>query len=171
MSDVLKIRLSSAVRIGEVDSRQDAIYRGGDFQTVFNAFQESTFDGAGPVLGGQMNWSLTRWLSLNFGANAGALLGTMRTRTFIPDDEPGVPTDVTYEEARLAPLLESRVWLSCCRQVGQFQVNFGGGYEFANLFNVADQRVFSDSHMEGQNAHLVGDVGLDGLFGRFSISR
>ena len=122
-------------------------------------------------MGGELSWNLTNWLALNFGADGGALLGRMQTRTFIPDDEPGVPTDVTYDETRLAPVLETRASLSCRKRIGKCLVSFRGGYEFANLFNVGDQRVFSDSHMEGQNVHTIGDIALDGLFGGFSITR
>lgn len=171
MSDALTTKLTSAIRITDVDSTQQVTYLGGDFQTAFTPFQTSAFDGAGAVLGGEMSWNLSRRISFNFSANGGALLGRMQTRTFIPDDEPGVPTDVTYDETRLVPLLESRVWLMTRGRLGMTNIEFGGGYEFANLFNVADQRVFTESHMEGQNAHIIGDLSLDGFFGRITFTR
>ena len=171
VSDALDVKVNSAIRIADVDSYQEVTYRGGDFQTAFTPFQESFFDGAGVVLGGQMTWKFSNWLSLQYGLSGGALLGRMQTRTFIPDDEPGVPTDLTYSETRLTPLIETRVALMFHRQIGRFHVDLGGGYEFANMFNLADQRVFTDSHIEAQNAHLVGDLSMDGFFTRVTIRR
>ncbi len=171
LSNALTARLSSTIRITDIDTLKQVTYRGGDFQTAFQPFQTSAFDGAGAVLGGEMSWNLARWLSFNFSTNGGALLGRVQTRTFIPDDEPGVPTDVTYDETRLIPLIETRVWLMTRAQIGRLNFEFGGGYEFANLFNVADQRVFTDSHIEGQNAHIIGDLSLDGFFGRIAVRR
>lgn len=170
-SEYLTIGVNSAIRIADLDTRHQVTYTGGDFQTPFTSFQTSAVDGAGIILGGDLTWKLTRHLSLNFGTNAGALLGRVQTRTFIPDDEPGVPTDVTYDETRLIPLIESRVSLQTQANLRQSKLEFAGGYEFVNMFNVADQRVFTDAHIEGQNAHLIGDISLDGFFTRITVRR
>jgi hypothetical protein len=78
------------------------------------------------------------------------MIGSVDTRTFIPDDEPGVPTDVSYSETRVTPIIEANVGVNYQRDWGRWKVNMAAGYELSSWFNLADSRVFTDSHMEGK---------------------
>ena len=170
LSDSLSVRLSGGGRAAVIDSRFDVTYTGGDFSSAFSAFQQSDYSGGGLVLGSDLRWLLTRHLRMDIGANMGMMLGHVSTRTFIPDDEPGVPTDVTFSETRMTPTIEMKVALNYEREIHGITTNLAIGYEFVNWFNLSDTRTFSDSHMEAQNTHLIQDVSLDGLFARVGIN-
>ena len=171
LTDSLILRLSGGGRIANIDSSFRATYTGGDFQTAFNPFKNSEYNGGGITAGGDLVWSLMPSLRFTVGTNIAMMMGQLETRVFIPDDEPGVPTDVTFDETRMTPVLNMTVGIDFQRRFGSFIVGASGGYEMTNWFNLADSRVFTDSHMEAQNAHLIDDISLDGAYVRFVVMR
>ncbi|MCG8449964.1 MAG: Lpg1974 family pore-forming outer membrane protein [Pirellulales bacterium] len=170
LSDALTLRLSGGGRAALIDDDFSVTYAGGDFQVPFRSFKETDYKGGGFVVGSDLRWYLCPSLRLDFATSLGLLLGRIETRTFIPDDEPGVPTDVRHNETRMTPVLEMAMGLNSQRQIGRFNTNLGLGYEMTNWFNMEDSRVFTDSRMEAQNAHLIRDLSLDGLYARFTIN-
>ena len=36
-------------------------------------------------------------------------------------------------------------------------------------FDVSDRRTFTESHIEGQNAHNIGNISLDGVYARLGV--
>ena len=170
LSDSLTLRLSGGGRAAVINQDFAVTYTGGDFQTAFNASKYTDYEGGGFIVGTDLRWYVLPALRFDVATNLGLILGNFETRTFIPDDEPGVPTIVTHEETRMTPVLEMSMGVNYQRQIGRFDTNFGLGYEMANWFNMEDSRVFSDSHMEAQNSHLIRDLSLDGLYARFTIN-
>ncbi|MEM9351808.1 MAG: Lpg1974 family pore-forming outer membrane protein [Planctomycetota bacterium] len=171
LTDTLQLRLSGGGRIASIDSSFNVQYTGGDFQTAFNSFKESAYEGGGITAGGDLVWQLMPSIRLSVGTNVAMMMGTVDTRVFIPDDEPGVPTDVEFSDTRMTPVLTMSAGLDMQRQIGSFLVGVAGGYEMTNWFNLTDTRVFSDSHIEAQNSHLVDDLSLDGAYVRFFVMR
>lgn len=165
----LTLRVGGVGRVMDMDQEFRVTYTGGDFQTAFTPFETSDYTGGGLLLGADLNWHATRCLTLDMGAKAGAMLGTFDTRIFIPDDEPGVPTDVKYNETRMTTVLDVRVGLTYRRYVGRFLLLGSAGYEMTQLLDFNDHRTFSDSHQEGQNSHLVGNISLDGAYCRAGV--
>lgn len=169
LADSLTLRISGGGRAADVGQRFNVTYLGGDFQTAFSPFQETEFTGGGLIMGTDLRWYVLPSLTFDMGATGGLLAGTMQTRTFIPDDEPGVPTDVIYDETRLTPIVEMNAAVTYRGQIRRILVDVSAGYQFTNWFNVADSRVFSDSHMEGQNVHLLNDLAIDGFYARLGL--
>ncbi|MBC8870436.1 MAG: hypothetical protein H8E44_13520 [Planctomycetes bacterium] len=166
LADSLTLRLSGGGRAADVGQSFQVTYTGGDFQTAFSPFQETEYTGGGLIMGTDLRWYVLPSLTFDIGAKGGLLVGTMQTRTFIPDDEPGVPTDVRYDETRLTPIVEMTAAVTYRGQFRRVQWDASAGYQLTNWFNVADSRVFSDSHMEGQNVHLLNDLAIDGFYAR-----
>ncbi|MEM8667796.1 MAG: Lpg1974 family pore-forming outer membrane protein [Planctomycetota bacterium] len=171
LTESLSLRLSGAGRAASIDSEFGATYTGGDFQTAFNAFKNGSYRGGGVVVGGDLIWYLTQSLQLNIGTGLGLMMGSVETRVFIPDDEPGVPTDVTFDEMRMTPLMDMSVGLDFQRKFGSYLVSIASGYEMTHWFNLSDTRVFTDAYIEAQNAHLIDDVSLDGAYIRIALAR
>lgn len=169
ITDSLNIRISGGGRATKLDESFSVTYTGGDFQVPYNAFKTTDYQGGGFLVGADLEWNVCKWMSLSFDNNLGMILGRMETRTFMPDDEPGVPTDVRFAETRMTPVLEMAMAFNFNKSFGGFDVNFGTGYEMVNWFNMADSRTFTDSHIEGQNAHMIRDLSMDGLFARLTI--
>ncbi len=169
ITDSLNVRVSGGGRATKLDESFNVTYTGGDFQTAYNAFKTTDYQGGGFLLGADLQWHICKWMSLNFDNSLGLILGRIETRTFLPDDEPGVPTDVRYAETRMTPVLEMAMAFNFNKSFGGFDVNFGTGYEMVNWFNMADSRTFTDSHIEAQNAHMIRDLSLDGMFARFTV--
>lgn len=171
LTDSLALRLSGGGRAAAINQSFSTIYTGGDFQTPFNAFRNSEYRGGGIMAGADLQWYLLPSLAVNVGANLSMMLGRFETRIFIPDDEPGVPTNVTYNETRVTPVLGLSTGVNWNRQFGKTMVSLAGGYEINSWFNLVDSRVFTDTYMEGQNVHSVNDLSLDGAFVRVAFSR
>jgi hypothetical protein len=170
MSDRLTLRLSAGARGAEIDQYKQVTYVGGDFQTPFTSFQDTDYQGAGVLAGLETRWYVLRDLSLNIGLTGGLMMGEYRTRTFIPDDEPGVPTNVLYSETRMTPIMEMMAAVEYTHHFNRAVVNLSAGYQFVNYFNMVSDREFYESHQEGTNAHVVGDLSLDGLYGRLGFN-
>lgn len=168
-TETLSIRVAGIGRAVDMEQDFRVRYTGGDFQVPFTAFETSDYVGGGILLGTDLVWQLRDVWELSFGVKGGALLGTYNTRTFIPDDEPGVPTDVTNSERRMSAVIEANLAINYQREVGRFLVDGTLGYEMTQLMDMNDRRVFTESHIEGQNAHLIGNIGIDGLFARMSL--
>ncbi len=171
LTDSLSLRLGGGGRAASVDQAFTARYTGGDFQVPFSAFKTGEYRGGGIMAGGDLIWRLLPSLKLSVGSNMGMMMGTVDTRVFIPDDEPGVPTDVTFSETRMTPVLDMNVGINFQRQFGKYWFSVAGGYEMTNWFNLADTRVFTDAYMEAQNAHLIDDISLDGAYFRIALNR
>lgn len=171
LTENFSLRLSGGGRGASIDQRFDVTYTGGDFQVPYRAFKTGDYQGGGIIAGGDMIWHLLPSVSLNLGTNVGMMLGSVETWVFMPDDEPGVPTDVRFEETRMTPVLEMSAGLNVARQVRGFTVSFAAGYEMTNWFNLSDSRTFTDAHMEAQNAHLIDDISLDGAYLRIALNR
>lgn len=169
MSDHLTLRLSGIGRAVDIEQAFSVTYTGGDFATVFTPFRNSDFVGGGMLIGTELAWYVVDTLTIDFGAKLGALGGTVDTRVFIPDDEPGVPTDVTYSERRITSVLEMKIGITYKRPIRQYLVMGSVGYEMTQLFNLSDSRNFTESHQEGNNTHLIGDISLDGLYARAGV--
>lgn len=168
-SEHLTLRMGGVGRLMDMEQAFVVTYTGGDFQTAFTPFENSDYVGGGILLRTDLNWYVTDRLTIDFGAKAGAMLGTFNTRIFIPDDEPGVPTDVTYSERRMTTVVEMNAGLTYRRRVGRFLLSGSVGYEMTQLLDFNDGRVFSDSHQEGQNSHLLGNISLDGMYARAGV--
>ena len=97
-------------------------------------------------------------------------MGEVETRTFIPDDEPGVPTDVRYERTRAIPFVETGAALGYVYSSGNFSFNAAIGHEMINWFGALDSRVFSDAYMEAQNIHQTSDISMDGEYVRIGVA-
>ena len=171
LRDDLSLRLSGGGKAAAIDQAFAVRYTGGDFQTAFNANRASSYRGGGINLGGDLIWYLFPSLSVNVGTDMAMMLGSFENSVFIPDDEPGVPTSVTYRETRMTPVLGLSASFSYQREIGRSLITLSSGYEMTNWFNLNDERVFSDSFMEAQNSHLVNDVSLDGAFVSIGILR
>lgn len=170
LTRTLDLRLAAIGRFALIDEEFRVTYRGGDFNAPYTAFRNWDYQGGGLMLGSQLDWRMTDRLTLNFGARGGALLGRHESRHFFPDDEAGVPTDVTHNSTRVTPIIELAAMFNYTRDFGRFELNVGGGYEMTNYFNLADNRLFTDSHQEAVNVNSVNDLTLDGLVGRISIN-
>ncbi len=170
ITDSLNVRVSGGGRATKLDESFNVTYTGGDFQVPYNAFKTTDYQGGGFLLGADLEWHICKWMSLNFDNSLGLILGRIETRTFLPDDEPGVPTDVRYAETRMTPVLEMAMAFNFHKTFGALDVNFGTGYEMVNWFNMADNRTFTDSHIEAQNAHMIRDLSLDGMFARLTVA-
>lgn len=168
-SEHLTFRVGGVGRVIDMDQSFAVTYTGGDFQTAFSPFETNEYVGGGILLRTDLNWRVTDRLTIDVGGKAGAMLGTFDTRIFIPDDEPGVPTDVTYSERRMTTVVEVNAGLTYRRHVGRFLLTGSAGYEMTQLLDFNDHRVFSDSHQEGQNSHLLGNISLDGLYARAGV--
>lgn len=166
----LTLRVAAGARAAVLNEHFDVTYTGGDFQVPYRAFRDWDYSGAGALVGGDLNWKVWRGCSINFGAKTGAILGRYQSRFFFPDDEPGVPTDVRHGETRVNPFIEVNAGIQYERQIGDLVVTVGAGYEIVNWFNMADNRTFTDSHMEGQNVNTVRDLSLDGMYARLGIN-
>ena len=166
----LTLRLSGGARAATLNEHFDVTYTGGDFQVPYRAFRDWDYSGAGMFLGGDMNWSATQCLSFNVASKSGLVLGRYQSRHFFPDDEPGVPTDVRHGETRVNPFVEVSAGVLYERPIGNSVLTIGAGYEIVNWFNMADNRTFSDSHIEGQNVNSVRDLSLDGMYARIGLN-
>jgi len=164
------LNLTGGARLLNMDHEFRVRYTGGDFQVPYNSFETSDVRGAGLLLGSDLKWKIFPRLSANFGVKGGMVLGDVETRTFFPDDEPGVPTDVRYDESRVMPFVEAGASLTYSHPIGDALFNATVGYEMVNWFNAMDSRIFSDSHMEGQNVHQTGDISMDGAYLRVGLS-
>ncbi|MBC8350817.1 MAG: hypothetical protein H8E66_02445 [Planctomycetes bacterium] len=165
----LTLRMGGTGRVMDLEQGFDVTYTGGDFQVPYRGFETSDYVGGGLLLGTELKWRVTNRLTLGMGAKAGAMFGTFDTRLFLPDDEPGVPTDVRSSERRMSTVLEMNVGLNYRRPWRRFLLTGAAGYEMTQLLDFSDRRVFSDSHIEGQNSHLIGNVSLDGLYARAGV--
>ena len=170
LTDTLSLHLCGIGRYTEIDEHFDVTYTGGDFQVPYRAFETSAYHGGGILVGGELRWLLHNKVSLDFGSNVGTMLGEMTTRAFFPDDEPGVPTDVRFDDTRMTPVLESSVGISINHRLGRRVVTLAGGYDMVHWFNIGDSRNFTDSHIEGKNIHLINDLSLDGAYVRLSVN-
>lgn len=164
------LRLAAIARVAVMDEDFRVTYSGGDFQTPYTAFRNWDYQGAGLLMGSQIDWKVTENLSIGVGGKAGMMLGRRNSRHFFPDDEPGVPTDVTDSITRATAVIEMAAMLNYQRQFDRFTLNVGGGYEFKNWFSMAEDRRFTDSHMEGQNILSTRDLTLDGFVARVSVN-
>lgn len=163
-------RLSGGARATVINERFDVTYTGGDFQVPYRAFRDWDYSGGGAMVGSVFNWSAPYGFSVNVGAKGGLVLGRYQSRYFFPDDEPGVPTDVRHSETRVNPFLEVSGGVQYQREIGDCLLTLGAGYELVNWFNMADNRTFTDSHIEGQNVNTVRDLSLDGMYARVGIN-
>ncbi|MCR9198350.1 MAG: Lpg1974 family pore-forming outer membrane protein [Planctomycetaceae bacterium] len=170
LSPTLTLRVSGGARAAVLNEFFSVTYAGGDFQTAYNAFRAWDYSGAGMTFGGDLNWHATKRFNVTFGARSGVLLGRYESRHFFPDDEPGVPTDVRHGETRVNPFVEVSAGVLYERPIGRSVLTVGAGYEIVNWFNMADNRTFSDSHMEGQNINSIRDLSLDGMYARIGIN-
>ncbi|NNL65635.1 MAG: hypothetical protein HKP30_05290 [Myxococcales bacterium] len=166
LNESIAARLGGGARAAVIDSNFQVTYTGGDFQVPFRPFRESEFKGGGGFLSSGLLWNVWRGLAVDVKGKAGLALGRMKTRTFIPDDEPGVPTDVSFSDTRMLPFTEVGVSLSYEQALPWFVLAGSFGYEFVNWFNLSEERQFTDTNMEGMNSNLIGDIGIDGLFVR-----
>ncbi len=169
-SESFALNLTGGARYLDMDHDFRVTYSGGDFQTAFTSFETSDVRGAGLLLGSDLKWKIFPRLSANFGVKGGMVLGDIETQTFIPDDEPGVPTNVRYEERRVLPFIEAGASLTYSHPIGGVLFNATVGYEMVNWFNAMDSRTFTDSHMEAQNIHQTGDISMDGAYLRVGLS-
>lgn len=170
LTRTLDMRFAAIARIASMDEEFRVTYNGGDFGAAYTAFRNWDYSGAGLMLGTQMDWKLTNRLSLNVGGRGGALLGRRESRYFFPDDEVGLPTDVRHNTTRLTPVIEMAAMLNYSRDFCGWSFNMGAGYEFTNYFNMADDRLFTDSHQEAMNVNSVRDLSLDGFVARISMN-
>lgn len=166
----LTLRVSGGARAAVLNEHFDVTYTGGDFQVPYRAFRDWDYSGAGMFVGGDLNWSATKSFSVNVAAKSGLVLGRYESRHFFPDDEPGVPTDVRHGETRVNPFVEVSAGVQYERPIGHSILTIGAGYEIVNWFNMADNRTFSDSHIEGQNINSVRDLSLDGMYARIALN-
>lgn len=166
----LTLRLSGGARVATLNEYFEVTYTGGDFQTPYTAFRDWDYSGAGMFLGGELDWSATKSLSFNVAAKSGLVLGRYESQHFFPDDEPGVPTNVRHSETRVNPFVEVSAGVLYERPIGNSILTVGAGYEIVNWFNMADNRTFSDSHIEGQNINTVRDLSLDGMYARIGLN-
>ena len=171
LTQSLAMRLSGKFRYLNMNQDFRVTYTGGDFQTAFTPFETNAYDGGGIILGSEIRWYLTNSLSIRMAGNGGMMMGVSRTRIFIPDDEPGVPTDVRNTETVVSPMMDITAAVNYTRQVGSYELNFGAGIEMSHYFNLVDGRTFSDSHQEGQNVHQLKDLSLGGAFIRFGVNQ
>lgn len=171
VADALTLRLSGGLRSSSIDSRFDVTYTGGDFQTAFSPIQVTEYESEGLMLGSALDWRVSKNLKFTLAGAGGLMLGEIETRTFIPDDEPGVPTDVRFREDRIAPVMEMALGLDYRFSPGDWDLNFAVGYELTNWFNISESRVFTDAHMEAQNAHVINDLSLGGAYLSFTARR
>ncbi len=170
LTESLTLRLAGGARAAVMNEHFGVTYTGGDFQVPYRAFRDWDYSGAGVMLGSDLNWAVRKGFSLNIGAKSGLLLGRYESRFFFPDDEPGVPTDVRHGETRVNPFIEVNAGVQYERQIGNTILTIATGYEIVNWFNMADNRTFSDSHIEGQNINTVRDLSLDGMYARIGLN-
>jgi len=128
LADSLTLRLSGGGRAADVGQAFRVTYTGGDFQVPFSPFQETEYTGGGLIMGTDLRWYVLPSLTFDIGAKGGLLVGTMQTRTFIPDDEPGVPTDVRYDETRLTPIVEMTATVTYRGQFRRVQWDASAGF-------------------------------------------
>lgn len=171
LTRTMNLRLSAIGRFAMIDDEFRVTYAGGDFANPFTAFRNWDYQGGGLLLGSQLDWALTERLGLQFSGRAGMLMGRQEFQYFNPDDDRvSGTTDVVYNTTKVTPIIEMTAMVNYTRDFGRFDLNVGGGYEFSNWFNMAEDRVFSDAYQEGQNNKHVRDLTLDGLVGRVSIN-
>ncbi len=90
------------------------------------------------------------------------MLGSLENSVFIPDDEPGVPANMTCRETRMTPVLGLSASFSYQRQFVRSLFTLTSGCGMINRCNLQDEREFSYSFMKAQNSHMVNVVSLDG---------
>ncbi len=168
-SEHLSFRLGGVARVMDMEQAFSVTYTGGDFQTAFSPYENSDYTGGGILLDADLSWYVFNGVTFDFGARAGAMLGTFTTQTYIPDDEPGVPTNVTYNDTRMSTVVEMNAGMTYRRIFGNYLWSASAGYEMTQLIGFNDRRLFTESHQEGQNTHQIGDLSLDGLYARLGV--
>jgi hypothetical protein len=160
------VRALIGVRVADIGFDSLTLYDGRDaaLARVASGFQ---FTGAGLIIGGEAQWTMTRFISIFGRARGGLIVGSNDSRLRETNNDSTVlDTDITQHSRQLVPLLEMSLGASV--HYGRFELR--GGYEIANWFQLMTQPDFTDDIHKGKIVQRQSSLGLDGFFVQLGVS-
>jgi len=156
----LNLRVFGGVQFASIEQDQRGFFNGGD---AVNAYTRSAseFDGAGPVLGGEGQWTVGRGVSLFGRGRAGLLYGDQRS-SLLETNDGGLSVNTNFNDhfQQVAPMVSLGLGLSW--QYNGFRLS--GGYEATNWFGLGQTPYLTDDFSEGKVGYRSTDLALEGFF-------
>lgn len=160
LDDHTALRLYGGFRFASIRQTFEAVYNGGDANQGFVATR-SNFDGFGPLVGGEISWTVHGGFHLYGRGNAALMTG--RLGNPINETNNGLRTlygDLQYSTRRIVPVMSLGIGGGWQRD----RVSIRAGYEVTNWFGLIDTPRFSGELAEGKFTTRTGDLSLEGLF-------
>jgi hypothetical protein len=164
--DTLALRAQLGVRFADIGFDSLVLYDGRDaaMARVASGFQ---FTGAGLLVGGETQWTVTNSVSLFGRARGGLLVGANDARLRETNNDGTVlNTDLTQHIRQTVPLLEMALGAS----VHFRRFDLRGGYEIANWFQLMTTPDIADDIHKGKVYQRTSNLGLDGFFVQLGMS-
>jgi hypothetical protein len=166
VDDCLALRAQLGVRVADIGYDSLVIYDGRDaaMARVASGFQ---FTGAGLLVGGEAQWTVTKLISVFGRARGGLLVGANDSRLRETNNDGTVlDTDLTQHIRQTVPLLEMALGAS----VHFRRFDLRGGYEIANWFQLMSTPDIADDIHKGKVYQRTSNLGLDGFFLQLGMS-
>jgi hypothetical protein len=164
-SDSSRLRAHFGVRITDANLNLLTLYDGRD-AALARVLSDQQFVGAGPMIGGEANWHIGRFLKLFAQGRGGTVIGilesTWRETNF---DEQIVYADLWFRRQQVVPVLE--LLLGGGLKVRRFQVE--AGYMVTAWFQLFQHVDFPDDLHEGKAIIHPTPTSLDGILIRMAF--
>lgn len=166
VDDHLGIRMFGGFRWATI--RQDEVvqFDGIDAQISYTQ-SKSSFDGFGPILGGEVVWAGWKGFHLYARASGGLLTGQTKNPLVELNNLGGSTyVNLDYDSHKVVPV--AGVGIGGGWQYRMFSLRVG--YEITNYIGLIDQPRFTDDVSRGNMSVRTGSLSLEGLFAQFGFS-
>jgi hypothetical protein len=160
VDDRLSLRVTGGLRFANISQAFNAYYDGLDARAA-TVSANTSFQGFGPIVGGEAMWSGWRGFHLYARANGGMLSG-QSSNPLLETNNGGqtVYANTAYNIHTVAPLASMGLGAGW-----QFRTAFiRVGYEITNYWNVVNQPRFVDDVGVGKITTRTSSISLEGLF-------
>ncbi|HXD85843.1 MAG TPA: Lpg1974 family pore-forming outer membrane protein [Urbifossiella sp.] len=160
VDDHLALRMSGGLRFANISQSFDAVYNGIDANAA-TVSANSSFQGFGPIFGGEAMWAGWKGFHLYARGNVGLLSG-QSNNPLVETNNGGqtIYANTAYNIHTVAPLASMGIgggW--------QYRTVFVRmGYEITNYWNVVNQPRFVDDVGVGKLTTRTSNISLEGLF-------
>lgn len=137
---VKKMRFYGGLQYSNIQANATNFYQVAPLVPIFTSlslFDDTDFKGIGPVLGIDYSYDITNALSVTANGEGSVLYGTGRYNSGYVGAPGGLVVISNYGAKKLTvPTIEAKLGLNYAYNMAQGVMNFEGGYQVINYFNV-----------------------------------